>query len=68
MQNTTQNSINTTIAILQDAIDDANFALENEAYENASNDTFYALTQMLRRLRYNNICIQTLVEDAMQDA
>jgi hypothetical protein len=36
--------------------------------EDASNDTFYALVQMLRRLRVeNNMCIETLCEEAMQD-
>jgi hypothetical protein len=36
--------------------------------EDASNDTFAALVDMLRRLRVeNNMCIETLCEEAMQD-
>ena len=60
-------SVNTTIAILQDAVGDAKFALET-ADEDASNDTFFALVQMLRRLRVeNNMCIATLYNEAMLD-
>ena len=70
MQNELQEiyaSVDTTIAILQEAIDSVKFARET-ADEDASNDTFYVLTQMLRRLRVdNNMCIETLVQDAMQD-
>jgi hypothetical protein len=60
-------SVDNTIAILQDAIDSAKFARET-ADEDASNDTFFALVEMLRKLRVdNNICIETLCEEAMQD-
>ena len=60
-------SVKQTISILQDAIDSAKFALET-ADEDASNDTFFALVGMLRKLRVdNNICIATLCEEAMQD-
>jgi hypothetical protein len=60
-------NVKQTISILQDAIDSAKFALET-ADEDASNDTFFALVQMLRRLRVdNNICIGTLCDDAMRD-
>lgn len=60
-------SVDTTIAILQDTLDSVKFARET-ADEDASNDTFYALTQMLRKLRIdNNMCIETLVQDALQD-
>ena len=60
-------SVDSTIAILQEAVDSAKFAREY-ADEDASNDTFFALVQMLRRLRVeSNICIETLVEEAMQD-
>lgn len=60
-------SVDTTIAILQDTLDSAKFARET-ADESASNDTFYALVQMLRRLRVeSNICIETLVEEALQE-
>jgi hypothetical protein len=61
------NSVDNTIAILQNAINSAKFARET-ADEDASNDTFFALVQMLRKLRVdNNMCIATLVEEAMQD-
>ena len=60
-------SVKQTISILQNAIDSAKFALET-ADEDASNDTFFALVQMLRKLRVdNNMCIATLCEEAMQD-
>jgi hypothetical protein len=60
-------SVKQTISILQDAIDSAKFVLET-ADEDASNDTFFALVQMLRKLRVdNNMCIATLCEEAMQD-
>lgn len=60
-------SVDNTIAILQDAINSAKFARET-ADEDASNDTFFALVGMLRKLRVdNNICIETLCEEAMQD-
>jgi hypothetical protein len=60
-------SVDNTIAILQTAVDSAKFARDT-ADEDASNDTFFALVQMLRKLRTdNNICITTLVEEAMQD-
>jgi hypothetical protein len=60
-------SVKQTISILQNAIDSAKFALET-ADEDASNDTFFALVQMLRQLRVdNNMCIATLCEEAMQD-
>ena len=60
-------SVDNTIAILQDAVASAKFARET-ADEDASNDTFFALVQMLRKLRTdNNMCIATLVEEAMQD-
>jgi hypothetical protein len=60
-------SVKQTISILQDAIDSAKFALAT-ADEDASNDTFFALVQMLRRLRVeNNMCIATMCDDAMQD-
>ena len=61
------NSVDKTIAILQDTIESVKFARET-ADEDASNDTFAALVQMLRTLRTdNNICIETLVQDALQD-
>ena len=60
-------SVDNTIAILQDTLDSVKFARKT-ADESASNDAFYALTQMLRRLRVdNNMCIETLVQDALQD-
>lgn len=60
-------SVDNTIAILQDAVASVQFARET-ADEDASNDTFCALVQMLRKLRKdNNMCIETLVQDAMQD-
>lgn len=60
-------SVNNTKNILQETINEIDFALDF-ADEDASNDTFYALVQMLRKLRVeNNICIETLVEEAMQD-
>ena len=60
-------SVDNTIAILQNAVDSAKFA-RHTADEDASNDTFFALVQMLRKLRTdNNICITTLCEEAMQD-
>jgi len=60
-------SVDTTIAILQDAVDSVKFARET-ADEDASNDTFFALVQMLRKLRTEgNMCIETLVQEAMQD-
>ena len=60
-------NVDKTIAILQDAVDSAKFARET-ADEDASNDTFFALVEMLRRLRVeNNICIGTLCDDAMRD-
>jgi hypothetical protein len=60
-------SVDNTIAILQNAVDSAKFARET-ADEDASNDTFFALVEMLRKLRTdNNICIETLVQEAMQD-
>jgi hypothetical protein len=60
-------NVSTTIAILQDAVNEAQFALAH-ADEDASNDTFFALVQMLRRLRVeNNICIGTLCDNAMRD-
>ena len=60
-------SVDNTIAILQEAVASAKFARET-ADEDASNDTFFALVQMLRKLRVdNNMCISTLVEEALQD-
>ena len=60
-------SVDTTAAILQDTLASVQFARQT-ADEDASNDTFFALVEMLRRLRTeNNICIETLVQDAMQD-
>lgn len=60
-------SVCNTKTILQDTIKSVDFAI-NYADDNASNDTFFALVQMLRKLRVdNNICIETLVQDAMQD-
>jgi hypothetical protein len=60
-------SVDNTIAILQDAVASAKFARET-ADEDASNDTFFALVEMLRKLRTdNNMCIETLVQEAMQD-
>lgn len=60
-------SVDTTSAILQDTLASVQFARQT-ADEDASNDTFFALVEMLRRLRTeNNICIETLVQDAMQD-
>lgn len=60
-------SVKQTISILQDAVDSAKFALAT-ADEDASNDTFFALVQMLRKLRVeNNMCIATLCKEAMQD-
>ena len=59
--------VSTTIAILQEAVSEAKFALAH-ADEDASNDTFFALVQMLRRLRVdNNMCIATLYNEAMLD-
>jgi hypothetical protein len=61
-------SVDNTIAILQQAVDSAKFARET-ADEDASNDTFFALVEMLRKLRTdNNMCIETLVQEAMLDA
>ena len=60
-------SVDNTIAILQETLAEVKFARE-DADEDASNDTFYALVQMLRKLRTdNNMCIESLVEEAMQD-
>lgn len=60
-------SVDNTIAILQNTLDEVKFARET-ADEDASNDTFFYLVGMLRKLRVeNNICIETLVEEAMQD-
>jgi hypothetical protein len=60
-------NVSTTIAILQDAVKSAKFALDF-AGESASDDTFFVLVEMLRRLRVdNNICIGTLCDDAMRD-
>lgn len=60
-------SVDSTIAILQDAAASATFARET-ADEDASNDTFFILVRMLRRLRTEgNMCIETLVQEAMQD-
>jgi hypothetical protein len=60
-------SVDNTISILQDAVASAKFARET-ADEDASNDTFFALVAMLRKLRTdNNMCIETLVQEAMQD-
>ena len=60
-------SVDNTIAILQKTLDEVKFARET-ADEDASNDTFFYLVGMLRKLRVdNNICIETLVEEAMQD-
>ena len=60
-------NVSTTIAILQDAVNEAKFALAHTD-EDASNDTFFALVQMLRRLRVeNNMCIATLYNEAMLD-
>ncbi len=60
-------SVDYTIEILQDTLASVKFARET-ADEDASNDTFFALVEMLRRLRRaNNICIETLVQDALRD-
>lgn len=60
-------SVDNTIAILQNTLEEVKFARET-ADEDASNDTFFYLVGMLRKLRVeNNICIETLVEEAMQD-
>jgi hypothetical protein len=59
-------SVSNTIAILQEAVEDAQTALDTAEVE-ASADTFAALVQMLRRLRESNICIETLCEQALQE-
>ena len=60
-------SVDNTIAILQETLDAVKFARET-ADEDASNDAFYALVQMLRKLRVdNNMCIATMCEEAQQD-
>lgn len=60
-------SVDKTIEILTNTLNAVKFARET-ADEDASNDAFYALTQMLRQLRTdNNMCISTLVEEALQD-
>ena len=70
MQNEMQeifDSVDNTIAILQNTLEEVKFARET-ADEDASNDTFFYLVGMLRKLRVdNNICIETLCEEAMQD-
>ena len=60
-------SVDTTAAILQDTLASVQFARQT-ADEDAVNDMFFALVGMLRRLRTeSNICIETLVQEAMQD-
>jgi hypothetical protein len=59
-------SVNNTIAILQDTVACAQTALDTAEVE-AGNSTFAALVQMLRSLRANDICIETLCEQALQD-
>lgn len=55
-----------TASILRKTLANVNFAIANED-EQASNDTFYYLVEMLRRLHTeNNICIETLVEQALE--
>ena len=55
-----------TASILRKTLANVNFAIAYED-EQASNDTFDYLVEMLRRLHTeNNICIETLVEQALE--
>lgn len=58
--------MNDTVKILQKTVKSVKFAVEHGG-EDADNDAFFALVEMLKSLRKNNICIETLCEEAMQD-
>lgn len=60
-------SVKNTRRILTETLAEIDGILEY-ADDNASNDAFYALTQMLRKLRVdNNMCIATMCEEAQEE-
>ena len=62
-----QQSAKKTKSILTKTLANVKFAISNSD-EEVTNDIYVNLIEMLRRLRVeNNMCIETLVEEAMQD-
>jgi hypothetical protein len=60
------NSVKNTRRSVQEALQEIDAILAN-ADEEASNDTFYVMTQLLRELRERDIDIEAMCADAMQD-